>query len=577
MDKAFENKDAKNGFTFKLWRGERMAMLGFDVSHPEPDLVGFAVDVKAPGEDICPLMNRIAFEPAANAVTGARIFPSSEAPFQKFRWVHFPHDPKPGGYTYTATKMHMPADGVLKKGTSIKLGIPLDPITYAGFLDVGFTRNFASSQAFLDRIKGLGDPDKVGKTIIPIDGEKGLTHKKATKPKDIYEWLGFEAHQLLFDFLDKAVADPKIEIDAFTYDFNEPDILERLKKLEKRLRILIDDSSSKNKKGEITGHVTPGSAESQAARILKASAKTVLRTHFKGLQHNKVFIAKRDGKPIRVLCGSMNHTFRGVYIQANNVLVFDQPDVADLFEQYFEASLADAAGFGGHDLAKKWHLVEAQGMPRLRFCFSPHTSPDLSLNPVRAAIDQATSSVFYNIAFLNQIKSGPTKEAIDRLMTKPVFSYGVSDKAGGLEVKKPDGSTGLVDFNFLAKNAPEPFKSEWSGQGGINVHHKFVVTDFNLPTAKVFTGSCNLSVSGEKGNGDHLIQIDDCKVATGYAIEAVRVFDHLHFRSVMKEAKKTPSVLRLRKPTAIAGKPAWFEPYYVPNSQKQRDRTLFAT
>lgn len=128
-----------------------------------------------------------------------------------------------------------------------------------------------------------------------------------------------------------------------------------------------------------------------------------------------------------------------------------------------------------------------------------------------------------------------------------------------------------------------PFKSEWSGGRGINVHHKFVVTDFSLPTAKVFTGSSNLAPSGEQGNGDHLILIEDRKVTVGYAIEALRVFDHLHFRDRMKEAGKKPppgqatkDSLTLRKPTAITGKPAWFDEYYVPGSQRERDRTLFA-
>ena len=61
------------------------------------------------------------------------------------------------------------------------------------------------------------------------------------------------------------------------------------------------------------------------------------------------------------------------------------------------------------------------------------------------------------------------------------------------------------------------------------------------------------------------------------------MFDHLHFRDLMKEAGKKPPVgqttkdsLALRKPTAISGKPAWFEEYYVPDSQKERDRMLFA-
>ena len=102
-------------------------------------------------------------------------------------------------------------------------------------------------------------------------------------------------------------------------------------------------------------------------------------------------------------------------------------------------------------------------------------------------------------------------------------------------------------------------------------------------TAKVFTGSSNLAPSGEEGNGDHLILIEDRKIAVGYAIEALRVFDHLHFRDRMKEAGKKPPAgqatkdsLTLRKPTAISGKPAWFEGYYVPGSQKERDRMLFA-
>ncbi len=47
-------------------------------------------------------------------------------------------------------------------------------------------------------------------------------------------------------------------------------------------------------------------------------------------------------------------------------------------------------------------------------------------------------------------------------------------------------------------------------------HHKYVVTDFSLPTAKVFTGSSNFSPSGEFKNGDHLDSGDDSKIAAAY-------------------------------------------------------------
>ena len=582
----FENKEIKDGFSMKLWRGERMCLLGFDVNEPEPDFVGFAVECRSPGTtEFHPLLNRLAFSydsPVADAVTGARKFPSTQAPFQRFRWVHFPHDPQPGAYTYRATKMHMPKDGELKRGSAIELQIPLDPVTYHDFLDVGFTRNFASSQAFLDKFHNEPDINNIAKEIIPAKADEGLSFKK--KAGGIYNWLGFEAYDLIFGFLEQAVNDESIELDVFAYDLNEPDVVAKLAQLGPRLRAIIDNSG-KTENGKTTGHGAAESAESKAAKLLQASAGVgnIKRTHFQNLQHHKVLIAKRNGEPFKVLVGSTNFSFRGIYIQANNVLVFDEPKVAGLFSKVFDTTFKDPAAFKADELASKWHLVQANGKPPVHLCFSPHKSSDLSLNPVRGAIDQATSSVFYSVAFLNQIKSGPTKDALDRLMTRPVFSYGVVDQAGGLEVRKPDGSIGLVDFAFLAENAPEPFKSEWSGGKGINVHHKFIVTDFNLPTAKVFTGSSNLAPNGETGNGDHLIMIEDSKIATAYAIEALRIFDHLQFRSRMKAALKDTNAddkatekLTLRKPKAISGKEAWFEKFYVAGSQSESDRKLFS-
>jgi hypothetical protein len=145
---AFQEVD---GFKLKLWRGGSMCLLGFDVDDPEDDLVGFAVEYQRPGGDkFVRLNNRLSFDPP-DEVTGDRKFPATEAPLQTFRWVHFDWQPVKGTYTYRVTKMHMPDDGQpLVPGTQITLPITLGPITIDGFLDVGFTRNFASSQAWLD-------------------------------------------------------------------------------------------------------------------------------------------------------------------------------------------------------------------------------------------------------------------------------------------------------------------------------------------------------------------------------------------------------------------------------------------
>lgn len=73
---------------------------------------------------------------------------------------------------------------------------------------------------------------------------------------------------------------------------------------------------------------------------------------------------------------------------------------------------------------------------------------------------------------------------------------------------------------------PANHQTGWGGGNGINIHYKFVLTGFSLPSAKVFTGSSNHLDSGEKNNRDHHLMIEDRKVATACAIEAIRLFDH---------------------------------------------------
>jgi PLD-like domain len=575
MAEPLSDQDSRDGFHGRLWRGERMCLVGMDIDQPEDDLVGFAIEVQRPGAtEFTPLRNRLAFGyGAGDSVTGARQFDSTEAPFQKFRWVHFPYEPETGGaYGYRVTKMHMPQDGRLVKGTALDLAVSLDSITCPGFLDVGFTRNFASSQAYNEKFGARTD-------ILPADADAGFDFAPPANSDEVYRWLGFESVEIVETLLDEVVRDKTLTLDFFAYDLNlRPQVIDKLAALGPRLRAVIDDSGT---------HEPTPSSESRAAALLmqSAGAANVKRTHFRGLQHNKVLIVKRNGTAERVVLGSTNFSYRGFFIQANNILLFSDADVAGLFAKSFEQAFTDPDNYSKSDLANKWHVFQPAGHGAVHVCLSPHDDTDLSLNPVGAAIDQAASSVLYAVAFLGQTKKGPVHDSLQRLTGRPLFSYGIADKRGNLAVNKPDGSVGLVDFAYLSKTAPEPFKTEWNGSKGINIHHKFVVTDFNLPTAKVFTGSSNLSPSGEQGNGDHLLMIEDQAVAHAYAIEALRMFDHLHFRSAMKQhadkgaaaaaAAPKPKAMTLAKPKAISGEDPWFSRFYIEGSQNQGDRKLF--
>jgi phosphatidylserine/phosphatidylglycerophosphate/cardiolipin synthase-like enzyme len=559
------NSKSSKGLHVKLWRGEGTVLIGMDVDKPEDDFAGFFIEVQSPGQNtFMPLRNRIAFsydKAAGDTVDGNKNYSSADAPFQKFRWQHFPYQPKDGTYSYRVTKRHMKADGTLYSGASVTAQIDYQITCYAGFLELGFTRGFASSQAFVDRY------EKDGKVppVIPANSANGLEFKKMTG--DIYQWMGYEAYRLLFDTL-KQIQDPAYTVDFMAYDLDEPDVVASIVSMGKRVRALLDNTADHTKAGT-------GAAEAAQHILASAGAENVKQTHFQGLQHNKVLVVKKNGKPFKVLFGSTNFSFRGIYIQANNMVVLEAPEIVQLFSDYFDAAFADPAGYRNTPLARQWHDFTIAGKPPISVCLSPHTDPSLSLDRIGNAINGATSSVFFAIAFLYQAKSGAVREAVDALEGKSLFSYGISDHTTSLTVKKPDGSTALVDFEYLSKHTPKPFNTEWSGGSGIHEHNKFVVVDFNLPTATVFTGSCNMSVSGEKNNGDNLVMIQDQRVATSFALQALSIFDHLEFRTVM-QAKDAPTEIVLAKPTSLSGKSAWFAKSYVVNSQAARDRMLFS-
>jgi phosphatidylserine/phosphatidylglycerophosphate/cardiolipin synthase-like enzyme len=284
---------------------------------------------------------------------------------------------------------------------------------------------------------------------------------------------------------------------------------------------------------------------------------------------------RRNGEAVRVLTGSTNYSLRGLYIQANNVLVFDDPAVAGKYGEVFEAYWAAPSKFRQNELAQQWWTVHDEADSRVSLCFSPHSDSALSLDPVAAAIENAESSVLYSIVFLSQL-TGKVRDALEELMQRSLFSYGVAQRTGGLTVTKPDGSRGLLPFAYLGEHAPPPFNEEWNGQtvGHSNmVHHKFLVTDFNGRRPMVFTGSSNMAHGGEKANGDNLICIEDRKVAIAYAIEALRLFDHFHFRVRVREGD-APEALHLARPPAPGKKP-WFAQYYRVGHVKERDRKLF--
>jgi hypothetical protein len=465
---------------------------------------------------------------------------------------------------YRVSPVFMNSVDELSYGEFQEAAIELRRETYPGQLNVAYTRGFVSSQAFVDRYESAGPISK----LLPSKAANGLTftptHPKTT---EALAWMGFEARSALLEVLDQAVADKTAQVRVIAYDLNEPDIVSRLEKLKSRLMVIIDDSED---------HGKSGSAENQAATRLEASAGAarVKRQHVLGLQHNKTIVV--DGKAKTVVCGSTNFSWRGLFVQSNNAMVLQGQTTVDLFSAAFDSYWTKDPGDFGDTSSAKLVSLGLEGING-RVAFSPHAASNALLQTIGDDIEDNTSScLFFSLAFLYQT-TGPIRDAIKKVANdSALFVYGISDrKVGGLDLTKPDGNVAPVFPSALEKNVPKPFSQEPVGGGGIRMHHKFVVIDFDKPTARVYLGSYNFSPAADRKNGENLVLIRDRRIATSYTVEALRIFDHYHFRVAQAQAKTARKELALARPPRKAGEKPWWDEDYT-RARKIRDRLLFA-
>lgn len=555
--KGLHTSATKDGLTVKVYRGVGSAMLAFNVDKGKTkNLAGFAIKRTAPDGKSIYLPNRLEFASTVTADTKAEEMeghPSSEAPFQKFRWIDIPEEMQPGDFRYDVTAMYFDKGDKLTPGPTVDVSLEIEPRKVGAF-DFGYTRGYLSSQAYTDLFNNK--PIRPAKKTLDYD----------TKPYcQQYEWLGSHARKMVFDFVNECLTDKSVTVDLFAYDLDEPDFVRAMQKLGIRLRAFLDNAPLHTKKGAL---------EIDAHKLLvkSAGANNVKQGHFQRFAHNKVMIQRKNGKAVKVLTGSANFSVRGLYVQANNILVFDDPTTAELYGQAFDQAFTDAAKFKSSDIAKDWHDVQVNGLPKFSVCFSPHKTGNVSLQKVADAIQKAKSSVVFAVMQLGG--GGGVMDDLKALPGKKIFSYGMTQTSGGIKVYRPGQSDGLiVPFSYLKGKVPPPFQDEYSGGSGIVIHDKFVVVDFNGDNPVVFTGSSNLASGGEMQNGDNLLAIYDEEVASAYGIEAIRLVDHYHFRANMKGATST-------SPLCLQGSDAkikWWQPAYDPKNIICKERVLFSS
>jgi len=547
-----------NPLTLTAYPGDGEVLLAYSLDPNElkaHDLAGFAIQCTPPKGDPYFIPNRLNFTTPVNSGTTPQQRPwtsSQDAPIQKFHWNHFAPDVMPGDYQYKITARYCQGT-TLVDGPSATATMQLVPAQRGNF-ELGLTRAYISSQAYATK---FGNKD--------IRPEKSLDYD--TQPlQPAYQWLGFHARQMIFDLLKECLDDKSITVDMFAYDFDEPDILKQCEALGPRLRAFLDNAPLHTGQAlEVQVH----------ERLVKsAGAANVKQGHFKRFAHDKIIIQKKNGKAVKVLTGSANFSVRGLYVQANNVLLFSDPNVADQYEQVFESVFQNMSAYSGSALAGQWFDFPklGNGVPNFSVSFAPHKDAKVSMDKVDQALKNAKSSVMF--AIMELAGSGSVLQTIQQLhVSGKIFSYGMTQNVKGFNVYKPGQPGVLVPFAALIKNVPPPFDKEVTGGPGQVIHDKFIVIDFNDQNPVVFTGSSNLAEGGEESNGDNLLAIYDRQVAEVFAAEAMRLVDHFQFRAAMQAATEVKPLML----SACGGQPKWWQPHYDPSDMRNVQRELFAS
>jgi phosphatidylserine/phosphatidylglycerophosphate/cardiolipin synthase-like enzyme len=579
--KAVNPFKENQGLRVVVYAGDNKILLAMTIddsaiNETDKNLAGFAIWRTSAGKEIC-LGNRISFQqpPADGTASQTKWTDSDKAPFQKFRWVDVPPDGFRAQLSYRVRALYFSGQGSgLKDGPEVTIDVAPAVALHSHFRPA-FTRGYIASQAYADKFKDADIRPKGPKTptfdVTPFEPQ--------------YQWLGADARTELFGLIAEIEQDPEARMDVFAYDLDVPDVIAAVCRIGKarpgKVRAILDDADLHSKPDKKTGTLPP-EIESAKLIITALGEDCVRKGHFARYQHNKVFIKRdKNGAGQKVLFGSMNFSIRGMYVQANNIIVVDDPKTAQMFADAFDEAFKDdvkAAPFKKAAISKDYmpgSAADTAELPKFSLALSPHTDWKTSLGPMADRIRAATSSVLF--AVMEPNGQGPVLTSLKAIAANPVvFSYGTVETDKGLAVQSPNGQMGdLTGFAALTKEVPWPFTKEFDGGNGKHIHNKYVVVDFNAANPTVFTGSSNLAAGGEQANGDSLVMIEDAAIANMYAIEAVALFDHYHFREKVKTATKV-NPLTLWFP----GKPnmplPWWKQYYDTSKIQMRDRCLFA-
>jgi hypothetical protein len=310
------------------------------------------------------------------------------------------------------------------------------------------------------------------------------------------------------------------------------------------------------------------------------SPDAMYRGKYKALAHSKVFIHLKNGKAVKVLTGSTNFSTNGLYVNSNHVLVFKNAKIAQVYCDVYDASFGENEmdNFKKTTFAATDFAFNDADSPAMTITFAPHQLID-----TQRIFDRISNRIKQNgntdvlFAIMSDTSNSSILDAVKtQVKLDEVFTYGITDTIGksdadyGVFLYKPNSINGVrIAAKGISNILPPPF-GKVAAVSGYAIHHKFVVVNFKGADPVVYCGSSNLAFGPEQKNGDNLLEIHDKDIVTAFAIEALRLVDHFHWRN---NELKTDEPMRLDD--LSTPNKTWSKAWFNPNDLKNRQRLLY--
>jgi len=465
---------------------------------------------------------------------------SLTAPFQRFRWNDYTLR-SDRSYRYEVFPLRGEPGALTREEAPLVFEFsPTDEDD--GELGIFVNRGVSAAKAYFQRFGDVHPKD-----VIPATAA--------------YNWLSRGLKESLINFIDCAQDGDALHIAV--YEFHDDEVA-----------IALKQAISRNVDVQIVHDAKPGkhSTEKSERKIEKHRLKShrVERTTV-NISHNKLVVLLRAGTPIQVWTGSANFSENAFNYQTNNALVFNNLDIAEYFEAYFQ-SLTDNPTKRESKLRNRALMNQVNSVAGREIettFFSPLSQFDI-LDAAVDLIENAQSMILVSSPFGLDKRLIEALEANDRA----IVEYGLVNATA----QKKVATLNHHNTRFFPPKKLKTYRNErWDAKafGAHKIHAKTIIVDPYSDNPKVLTGSANFSKASCKDNDENAVLIvGDKRLVAVLTTEFMRMYDHYKSRWYIDKLREANVPLNMH----LKDDDSWSNTAFNPNSRshKFRDRIAFS-